>query len=222
MPLAVADRGDAVEGALDARPVVSCELAYPGDDKRDIVLVDFLAADDDFAAGEASLGRTAEVDDDLKQFAESRLLPQGFPDVGGEYVQESVQIVGYYLSQGLLTSLWWPGVPPAVSAYIQAGHRLAQAPGDLGDDRRLLIMRDGLNDGLGPGGGVARLEDAGADEDAVGAQLHHQRGVSGCGDAAGGEVDDGQLARSCDFDDQLERRAERPWPRRSALPSAVT
>ena len=43
---------------------------------------------------------------------------------------------------------------------------------------------------------VLGLEDARADEDALGAQLHHQRGVGRGGDAAGGEVHHGQLARA--------------------------
>jgi hypothetical protein len=53
---------------------------------------------------------------------------------------------------------------------------------------------DGLDNGLGALGWVARLEDTGADEDTVAAHLHHERGVGGSSDTAGGEVDDGQAA----------------------------
>ena len=42
---------------------------------------------------------------------------------------------------------------------------------------------------------VTALEDAGSDEDAFGAELHHQRGVGRRCNATGGEVDDRQLAR---------------------------
>ena len=42
--------------------------------------------------------------------------------------------------------------------------------------------------------GVLGLEDARADEDRLGAELHHQRGVGRRGDAAGAEQRDGQLA----------------------------
>ena len=49
---------------------------------------------------------------------------------------------------------------------------------------------------LARGAGSSRLEDARADEHAVGAELHHERGVGGRGDAAGGEVDDRAACRS--------------------------
>ena len=45
-----------------------------------------------------------------------------------------------------------------------------------------------LDDRAGARRRVARLEDAGADEHAVGAELHHHRGVGRGGDAAGGEA----------------------------------
>ena len=54
------------------------------------------------------------------------------------------------------------------------------------------VVRHRLDDGGSALRRVFRLEDAGADEHAVGAQLHHERGVGGRGDAAGGEVDDRQ------------------------------
>ncbi len=63
-------------------------------------------------------------------------------------------------------------------------------------------MRGGFDDGagalfgfdrVGEGGGIFH-EDAAADEDGFGAELHHERCVGGCGDASGGEVWHGQLA----------------------------
>ena len=42
--------------------------------------------------------------------------------------------------------------------------------------------------------GALLHEDAGAYEDGLGAELHHEGGVGRGGDAAGGEVGDGQLA----------------------------
>ena len=59
-----------------------------------------------------------------------------------------------------------------------------------------------------PRGRVRRLEDARADEDALGAELHHQRGVGRRGEPAGGEVDDRQPARRGHLAHQLERRAQ--------------
>src|ERR1700688_1924028 len=47
--------------------------------------------------------------------------------------------------------------------------------------------------GIGKGGAVFH-EDTGANEYGFGAQLHHQGGVGGGGDASGGEIGDGELA----------------------------
>ena len=57
-------------------------------------------------------------------------------------------------------------------------------------------------------GRVAGLEDAGADEHALGAELHHHRRVGRGGDAAGGEQHDRQLAGSARPRDQLVRRLQ--------------
>ena len=51
------------------------------------------------------------------------------------------------------------------------------------------------------------------------AELHHERGVGGRGDAAGGEVDDGQLARPCHLSPARTARPA-PSPPPSARPRA--
>ena len=51
--------------------------------------------------------------------------------------------------------------------------------------------------------GLPDLEDAGADEDALGAELHHHRGVGRGGDAAGREEHDRELAGLGDLLDEL-------------------
>src|SRR5262245_28049436 len=43
---------------------------------------------------------------------------------------------------------------------LVAPHGLAEAPADLGQDARVLVVGGGLDDGLGPAGGVVALEDA--------------------------------------------------------------
>ena len=53
--------------------------------------------------------------------------------------------------------------------------------------------------------GVLGLEDPRADEVALGAELHHQRGVGGGRDPAGAEERDGQPAALGDLADDLER-----------------
>src|SRR5918995_1210423 len=56
-----------------------------------------------------------------------------------------------------------------------AHHRVAEPGGDVGEHLRVLEMRRRLDDRLPPPLGIARLEDAGADEDAVRAELHAER-----------------------------------------------
>ena len=82
----------------------------------------------------------------------------------------------------------------ASSSIVEPDHRLAEACGDLGDELGVAEVRRRLDDRRGPRAGSPRLEDARADEHAVGAELHHQRGVGRRGDAAGGEEDDRQPA----------------------------
>lgn len=91
---------------------------------------------------------------------------------------------------------------------LQANHRLAQVAGDLGQDLGVVVVGDRLHDGARPLGGVARLEDAGADEDAVAAQLHHQRRVRGGGHAASREVDHRQAAQGLGLADQVDGGAD--------------
>src|SRR5215212_11817689 len=59
----------------------------------------------------------------------------------------------------------------------EAGHRVAEAPRDLREDLGVVVVRRRLDDRLGDRRWVGGLEDAGADEDAVGAELHAERGV---------------------------------------------
>src|ERR1700716_1709840 len=58
---------------------------------------------------------------------------------------------------------------------------------------------------VGEGGGIFH-EDAAADEDGFGAELHDEGGVGGGGDASSGEIGDGELAGSGDHLYQLVGR----------------
>src|SRR6478609_5454911 len=91
---------------------------------------------------------------------------------------------------------------------VDADHGLAEVAGRVRDDLRVVVEGGGLHDGGGALGRVAGLEDAGADEDALGAELAHQRGVGRGGDATGGEQDDRELAELGDLLDQLVRGAQ--------------
>src|SRR3990172_5231772 len=72
---------------------------------------------------------------------------------------------------------------------LDAAHRGAQALRDLGDDLRIVEVGGRLHDRIGHTGRVLALEDARADEDTLGPELHHERRVRRRGDAAGDEVD---------------------------------
>ena len=86
---------------------------------------------------------------------------------------------------------------------VDADHGLAQIGGQLSQLLGVVVVGDGLDNGGGTLGGVAGLEDTGANEHALGAQVHHQGRVSGGGHAAGGEVDHGQTAVLLDIAQQL-------------------
>src|SRR4051812_26941222 len=91
---------------------------------------------------------------------------------------------------------------------VDADHGLAEVAGRVRDDLRVVVEGGGLHDGGGALGRVAGLEDAGADEDALGAELAHERGVGGGGDAARGEEHHRELAELGDLLDELVRGAQ--------------
>src|SRR4029077_13572312 len=88
-----------------------------------------------------------------------------------------------------------------------AHHRLAEAGGDAGKDLRVVEVRRRLDNRLRAALGVARLEDARADEDAGGAELHAERRVGGGRDSAGGERRDRHRPVRGAQLDELVRRA---------------
>ena len=77
-------------------------------------------------------------------------------------------------------------------------------------------MRRGLHDGVGRRRRILGLEDARADEDALGAQLHRQGRIRRRGDAAGDEVDDRQPARRRRPRRRARTARRAPWRRRRA------
>src|SRR4029453_3575523 len=60
------------------------------------------------------------------------------------------------------------GQPQLEAVDLVAPHCLAEAAADLGQDAGVLVVRGGLDDRLGPAGGVVALEDAGPDEGGLG------------------------------------------------------
>src|SRR5579862_5893853 len=84
-------------------------------------------------------------------------------------------------------------------ADLDPPHRVAEARRDLGQERRVVEVGGGLDDGAGDLDRMLRLEDPAADEDPVDAEAPAERGVGGRGDAAGGEVHDGEPAELADL-----------------------
>src|SRR3954447_6156944 len=87
-------------------------------------------------------------------------------------------------------------------------HRGPKALRDVGDDRRVVEVGGPLDDGVRHPGRALALEDPRTDEDALRAELHHERGIRGGADPARHEVHDGELAVTGDVPDELVRRLE--------------
>src|SRR6202035_3289403 len=87
-------------------------------------------------------------------------------------------------------------------------HGGTQPGADVGDDVGLVEVGGGGDDRLGETQRVVALENAAAHEVAVAAQLHHQRGIRRCGDAAGREVHHRKLAALVDLNNQVIGRPQ--------------
>src|SRR5918994_2289188 len=79
-------------------------------------------------------------------------------------------------------------------AHLPANHRLSEASARLGNGIRVLVMGGRLHDGPRANCRVPALEDAAADEHAVGAELHHERGIGRGRYAASREQHDRETA----------------------------
>src|SRR5215217_6545116 len=92
--------------------------------------------------------------------------------------------------------------------HLPADHRHPEAPARLGHGPGVLVVGGRLHDGPCTNGRVPALEDAAADEHAVGAKLHHERGVGRGGYAAGRKQHDRQTTVLRNPAHQLVRGAE--------------
>lgn len=93
-------------------------------------------------------------------------------------------------------------------AQIDSNHGFTQAATDLSQNLGVAVMSHGLNNGSSPFGGVTALEDAGANEDAIAAELHHEGRVGGGSDATCGKVDDGEAAELLGLHDKVVGRGD--------------
>ena len=92
--LAVADGGDAVEGALDAGAVILAEVADALGDELEVVGGDVAALDHHLAVEETGGGGTAEVEDDFEQLVEVVLGAQGQGHPRRQHREELLQLGG--------------------------------------------------------------------------------------------------------------------------------
>src|SRR5437660_5367918 len=92
---------------------------------------------------------------------------------------------------------------------LDPDHGVAEILAHPREHVRILEVRRRLHDRARSLGGIARLENSGSDEDRFRAELHHERRVGGCRDAARGEVRHRQLAGLRDPAHEVVRRAER-------------
>ena len=93
--LAIADGGDAVQGALDAGAVVRAEIADVADHLLQVVTRRLVRAERELRVGEARLGQAAEVHHDLDQVGGAAQLPQRAANAVGQNSQQQVQVVRY-------------------------------------------------------------------------------------------------------------------------------
>src|SRR5205085_3688227 len=101
----VANRRDAVQRPLDARPVVVAELAHVVGDVLEVGCGHRAVREKDLATGHARLGLAAEVENDLEQLARVGALVQRPSQVGRQRAGEELDLL----------------VPPPARA--AAGHR---------------------------------------------------------------------------------------------------
>lgn len=93
-------------------------------------------------------------------------------------------------------------------AAVDTNHGFAETARDFRDNLRIVVVRDGLDDGARALGRIARLEDTRTHEDAIHTELHHQSGVGWSGDTTSGEVDDRQTTELSRLLDEFERGAD--------------
>ena len=92
LPPAVANGRNAMQGTLDASPVVVAELAQPFNDGLQIGGVHFLGAKRGVAADETGFRLPAQIQYDFKQFFQVFTLPKRCGNTFRQHVQHKVQL----------------------------------------------------------------------------------------------------------------------------------
>ncbi len=95
-PLAVADRRDAVQRALDAGAVVVAEMTDAPFNIGEVVTGDVITGNGKLVLMEAGFRHTTKIHDDLDQRAVGRILLEEFDsgaDLGRQHCQEIVDVI---------------------------------------------------------------------------------------------------------------------------------
>ncbi len=123
LSLPVANRGDAMQRAFNARAVVARELADARDYIIQVVLADFPIAQHKLMVDETRLGHPTQVHDDLEKIVSLVGGTQSPFDLRRQHLQQSIEIVGYL-------SLFHTSLKnPQASASGALAARLASSPG---------------------------------------------------------------------------------------------
>ncbi len=94
MPAAVADGGDAVQGALQAGAVIGIEFADAGNDVVDLLVGDLFFGEDDLAIHEERHRDAAEIEDDLEEIIGIIGAGDGFSEDRRQDAEQRLQVVG--------------------------------------------------------------------------------------------------------------------------------
>ena len=79
--LAIANSRDAVQGALNPGPIIITEATDAGDYLINVLFIDFLGVEDYLPMSKAGFRRSPQVQDNLQEFADVRLLAQWLANV---------------------------------------------------------------------------------------------------------------------------------------------
>ncbi len=82
-----------MQGALDARAVITGELADAGDHVAQILFADLAGAQPQLVIDETRFGQPAQIHDDFQQVVALVRLAQGPLDRWGQHLQQSIQVI---------------------------------------------------------------------------------------------------------------------------------
>jgi hypothetical protein len=88
---------------------------------------------------------------------------------------------------------------------VDTDHGLSEILRDLSEDLGVVVVSNGLDNGTGTLGWVARLEDTGTNKDTVASELHHQGSIGRGGNTTSSKVDNGKTSQLGSLLEQVVR-----------------